>query len=129
MRPESIVTFEQIMLGTLVLGLVQAWLSWETAIAKAPTVPHLVGFLLILLILANALVLTLTLLVSRQRSKVAKWISVILFVIGMPMVAKQVTHGGSLPSLTIIFLQIIGQIVAYGLLFTPSAREWLNEGR
>jgi len=55
-------------------------------------------------------------------------ISVVLFVLGTPAFIRTISSGGTLTSLTISFLQIIGQIVAYGLLLTPSAREWLNEG-
>jgi hypothetical protein len=71
---------------------------------------------------------TLTLLVSRRRSKIAMWVSIALFALGFFVVFVQSITDGVWLGPDIIFdaLGNIGQAVAYILLFTPSARRWMN---
>jgi hypothetical protein len=66
---------------------------------------------------------TLTLLVSRRRSKIAKWISIALFVLGTALFVFDITIRGLLDTFWLAVLVSVCQVVAYGLLFTPSARE------
>ncbi|WP_141249435.1 hypothetical protein [Sphingobium sp. D43FB] len=75
-----------------------------------------------------ALIVALTLLVSRWRSRVAMWISIILFAIGIPSVFSLAAHGLLAGAHFITVLQTFGQLVAYGLLFTPEARAWMKAG-
>jgi hypothetical protein len=121
MRPATIVAFESIIFATMGLGLVQLWLDWEglTRVASA-------GFTLTVLLITFGLVCGLTLLVSRRRSKIAMWISIGLFVLGLPMVFSVAASGLLIGSAWVTALQTVGQLVAYGLLFTPSARSWLR---
>jgi hypothetical protein len=121
MRPTNVAYFEWIFLATLALGAVQSWLGWDEAVQLAsPT------FVLTIQILTFGLIIALVLLVSRRRSKVALWILVILFVIGLPTMLWSVTKVGVLGAGWITFAQLVGQCFALALMFTPSARAWLK---
>jgi len=82
----------------------------------------LVAFLLAFLIFP----LTLTLLVSRRCSKIAMWVSIAMAAYGIWLVVSGIVHEPLLGSNIIPALQCVGQAVAYGLLFTLSARRWMN---
>jgi hypothetical protein len=127
-RPRAIVYFERIIFGTLLLGVLQSYLGWNRVIAAAPAADgnSAVAFTLIILTFTFVLIGTLTLLVSRRRSKIAMWISIALFVLGLPSFVQTVIRGVLFASNLIAVLQAIAQGVAYGLLFTPSARRWMS---
>jgi len=132
-RPKTIVCFEWIIFGTLLLGAIQTSYRlpgalrsvWFRAIAYGaialgvPQDRNLVVAIFIFLILICVLVVTLTLLVSRRRSEIAMWVSIAIFALGLlPMFVLTINRGE--------LLQSIGQGVAYALLFTPSARRWMR---
>jgi hypothetical protein len=122
-RPKTIVYFEWIIFGTLLLAALQIYLSWDRVIAQAAT-PNQNSVFVISMIFGFVLVGTLTLLVSRRRSKIAMWVSIANFAIGLSGSFVQ----GQLGSDNIMTaLVIMVQVVAYGLLFTPSARRWMNQ--
>jgi len=139
-RPQPIVYFERIFFATLLLGVLQAYLTWDittTAVARASPNPHgilhIMGvwFIVTTQAFAYAVTILLILLVSRRRSKIAMWVSIILFACGLPTIARLLagsTPIGVIPPLSaaITVAQTIGQAVAYGLLFTASARRWMN---
>lgn len=81
MRPKTIVYFEWIIFGTLLLGVSQSYLDWDRAMAIGPPVdPSLkAAFILSIGILTFVVIATLTLLVSRRRSKIAMWVFIALF--------------------------------------------------
>jgi hypothetical protein len=130
MRPGSVVWFERLMLGSLVIGLIQTAIAWPTIMARMtrlPTVAPYAGVFMIGVIgFVTALTLTLVLLVSRRRSKVAKWILIVLFIIGLPGLIRSVSTGTYLGSTPLFFGQIAAQLVAYGLLFAYPTLDWLN---
>ena len=121
MRPKTIAAFELIMFATLGLGLIKVWLDWDSLAQTASA-----GFTLSVLVITVGLIGGLTLLISRRRSKIAMWISIVLFVLGLPAFFIVAASGLPIGSAWISALQMVGQLVAYGLLFTPSARLWLR---
>ena len=121
MRPKTIVAFERIYLLTLLIGVFQAIIGWRQAIALASP-----GFVVTIQAVAFGLILALVLWVSRGRSKVAKWIMVGLFVLGLPGTFVSFRSGMTLGWPILTLSQTIMQVVALGLLFTPSARAWLS---
>ena len=123
MRPRTIIYFEWIIFATLALGVLQSWIDWDRAIQMA-----FAGFVLTVRIFTFGVIAGLTLLVSRRRSNVAMWILLALFALGIPIFFKIVSSGLLLGSAWISALQLVGQLVAYGLLFTPSARLWRRGG-
>lgn len=120
-RPASIIWFERIMFGTLALGAIQVWLLW-------PSIVNVAGPAFILTV--EAVVLTffavLTLLVSRRRSNVAKWILIVLAVVGFPFTVRHYLQGLYIGVPLIGLIQSVGQLFAYGLLFTDQSRQWLR---
>ncbi|MBO0755136.1 MAG: hypothetical protein J2P54_04700, partial [Bradyrhizobiaceae bacterium] len=71
---------------------------------------------------------TLALLVSRRRSKIAMWVSITLFALDAVFVTRVVLIGTVSPIEIAIrgLAVLIVKGVAYSLLFTPSARRWMN---
>lgn len=129
MRPKAVVYFEWLILGTLALGIVQSYLEWDSLIALAgATQSNPAAFVLLTQALTIALIVALTLLVSRWHSRVAMWISIVLFAIGIPSVFALAAHGRLAGTHFITVLQTFGQLVAYGLLFTPEAWAWMKAG-
>ena len=72
-RPKTIVCFEWIIFGTLLLPVLQVYLSWDRikAFGNPPDRNLQAVIYLSVVIFMSALVGTLTLLVSRRRSKIA----------------------------------------------------------
>ncbi|MBO0755135.1 MAG: hypothetical protein J2P54_04695 [Bradyrhizobiaceae bacterium] len=124
MRPKTIVYFERIIFGVLLLGVLQSYLGWDRAFARAVTLGQNspVATLLTFIIFFFVLFGTLTLLVSRRRSKIAMWVLIAMFVIGLPPLVQQITREHDI----LTAIEVIAQVVAYSLLFTPSARRWMN---
>jgi len=134
-RPKAIVYFEWIMFGVLLHSAIRAYL-YDPEIRQIATDPVfdlvtfevLVAFLLAFLIFP----LTLTLLVSRRRSKIAMWILIAWVVLGLSLFLVRLVQsiGGLLGSDIVrvigAVLQFIGEGAVVGLLFTPSARRWIR---
>jgi len=114
-RPKTIVYFEWVTFGTILLGALQQ-------LAIAPDVPTWY----ILTLIFNVLFAILTLLVSRRRSKIAMWILIAWFILNVTNAIILLTTNIIVYLGSIRILQGVGQGVAFGLLFTPSARRWMN---
>jgi len=117
-RPKTIVYFEWVTFGTILLGALQQ-------LSIAPDVPTWV----IITLTFNVLVATLTLLVSHRRGKIAMWILIAWFVLNIVNAVVLIILLGSDVIMALgrtRSLQGIGSGVALGLLFTPSARRWMN---
>jgi hypothetical protein len=133
-RPKTIVYFEWIIFGTILLNVFDVYLTWNQIIDQVIALfetwsdNSAVAFILACVIFGYVLTGTLTLLVSRRRNKIAMWVSIALFAIGLSVwFARPPTADELLGSDTILSaLQTIGQGVAYYLLFTPSARLWMR---
>jgi drug/metabolite transporter (DMT)-like permease len=120
-RPTSIIWFERIMFGTLALGAIQGLLLW-------PSIASVAGPAFLLTVEAGVLAFfaALTLFVSRRRSKVAKWILIALAVVGVAITVMHYLQGRYLGVPLIGLIQSVGQLLAYGLLFTDQSRQWLR---
>lgn len=127
MRPKQIVYFELIIFVTLALGLVQTYLGRDGLMSKLAATGHGVGYFITVDVCVFAVMIGLTLLISRRRSQIAKWISIGLFILGLPALFVIFSGGNLFGSASITVVQTIGQFVAYGLLFTPPARRWMSK--
>ncbi len=121
MRPKPVAAFERIFLGSLALGVVQALHGWD-ALAARGSAPEMVG----LLVLTFGTLGGLALLVSRARSRSAKWVLVLLWLIGLPMFLSSWNAGTVIGWPSMAMLQAMLQMVALALLFTRSGRHWLR---
>lgn len=117
--------FERLFLGSLVLGAMQAFGGWETLEARRSA-----GEMLALLALTFGTLGGLVLLVSRGRSRAAKWVLVLLYALGLPLTLGSWDAGTLVGSAWLALVQAAVQVAALALLFTPAAREWLaGDGR
>jgi len=132
-RPKSIVYFERIIFGILLLSALHNYLSWDQiigqALAEDATLDRnsAVTIAITAMIFNYMLVATLTLLVSRRRSKIAMWVLIALSALVLSLTALGIIQARRLLASDLIWaVESIGQVVAYGLLFTPSARRWMR---
>ncbi len=127
MRPATIVNFERLMFASLAIGIAQAAIGWD-GISDAAAGRS--GNALLSIIGAWAAVIlittTVTLFVSRRRSRIAMWIGILLCLIGLLSVARDIRNDVLIGTGWLILAQTGAQVVAYVLLFTPSARSWMN---
>ena len=132
MRPKTIVYFELISIGTLVFNTLRSYLDWDRILRPAPFESLFLRYYFPLTIIIGSFVLfgVLTLLVSRRRSKIAMWVSIALFCISFMFFVQGVALDSMRAPLIskhiILAVEYVSQGVAYGLLFTRSARRWMN---
>lgn len=122
MRPTTIVWFEGLFLGSIAAGLMRAVLTWEESVAISSP-----GFVLWIYGFVMGLLFLLYFLITRRRSKVAKWVLTIFYVVGSLMALPgQIAglRGGLDFDLLFGLGMALVQGAATGLLFTPSARAW-----
>ncbi|MDQ4087622.1 MAG: hypothetical protein M3177_06405 [Pseudomonadota bacterium] len=122
MTPTSIRLFERLFLGSLVLGVAQAALGWP-ALKERGSPAEILALLGLSLFILGAL----TLLVSRGRSRPAKWLLTLLLLIGLPSVLVSFLRGTLIGSPLLALVQAALQAGAVALLFTGSARAWLAQ--
>jgi hypothetical protein len=133
MRPKSIVNFTRVVLLSLALGILITFLSWEKMeSAVAATGAGLgTGTLLVIQGVSIAIFLLLIWFIHAHGSPVAKWIYVVLAVIGLVMGLTgfgQTMSYGTLPAV-LAALQIILSAISLWLLFRPDSKAWFSEGR
>jgi hypothetical protein len=122
-RPRNIIGFERLMLGSVALGVINVAIIWAELAEASASIGggFFVGFLVVI-----GVIVGLTLLISRRRSRIALWIVVVLFVIGVPSTTKLIIVSITRPTGIVMAIQAICQAVAVVLLFTPSVRRWMS---
>jgi hypothetical protein len=100
--------------------VLQAALAWDALAARAAPAE-----MMALLALTFATLAGLVLLVSRGRSRSAKWVLVILCAIGLPLLLLSLERGTLIGSTPVALVQAGLQVGSLGLLFAPDARKWL----
>jgi hypothetical protein len=133
MRPPSIVNFTRVVLLSLAIGILATFLSWEKVEEAVAATGSGMGTGAILGIqgVMIALYLVLIWFIHAHGSPVAKWIYVVLAVLGL--VSGLVGFGqtmsyGTLPAL-LAAVQIILSAISIWLLFRPDSKAWFSEGR
>jgi hypothetical protein len=133
MRPPSIVNFTRVVLLSLAIGIVATWLSWDKlqAAIAATGSGMSTGVVLGIQGVTIALYLLLIWFISAHGSPVAKWIYVVLCVLGLVFGLigfRQTLAYGTLPAL-LAAVQYILSIISLWLLFRPDSKAWFSEGR
>ena len=127
MRPRAIVLFERLYLVSLAIGLVVALVAWSRVVRTEPAVSEVPGAILVVPGVTTGLILILVLLTSRARSTIAKYLLVLLFVLGA---AFKVANAERIfePGLMLVpqLFQIALQMLAFYCLFTEEARLWFK---
>ena len=89
MKPQSIRRFDQLYLGSIALSLVGYFISYDAMVTQMETRTAAAGVelgsgaVIGTIVLGLAVNLLLWFLVSRKASEIAKWIIVLLFVVGL----------------------------------------------
>jgi ABC-type tungstate transport system substrate-binding protein len=131
MRPASIVNFERVVLLSLVLGVVGAFLIWDQTMKTASVAGMTSGTLMTIQAVTIGLYLLLLYFISRKGSPIAKWIYVALAVLGLVVGLagfQQTMEYGTLP-LLITIVQYALTIYSLWLLFRPDAKAYFADGR
>jgi hypothetical protein len=128
-RPLTIASFEKLFILTVLLSLLHF-------VHDVATVSNAAIMQVTLLRLVSVtILLILVLLISRRRSQIAKWFLVIYLAVSVPfslwlmishMTWSTVATIGALLNLILTIIQVMVISAAIALLFTPTARAWLN---
>jgi hypothetical protein len=131
MRPQSIVNFERIVILYLVLGLVSTALNWQKMVAMVAQAHLGPGWVIGSQAVAIAIYLLLIWFIAHKASVVAKWIYVVLTVLGLVVglinLPKTMALGAHSAILSCV--QYVLAAIALWLLFRPDSRAWFSEGR
>jgi hypothetical protein len=135
-QPASIKHFDRFFFGSMALSLLNLAMTIEDSFAlieqDAAILGFGSGFSFAVTLFSMAIPLLLWFLISRRASNVAKWILVVLTVIGLLLVIltfpSQVEQG--ILSLILVMAMNVLQIVAITFLFRRDARVWFgSKGR
>ena len=131
MRPASIVWFERLFLLSLLVGLGNAILSFDSAVALVEADPVMAemgwsdGFVMGVVAVSLGIPLLLTVLIAHRASVLAKWVLVALVAIGFLMIGFDTENMLSLANIGAAVAALL-QLVAITMLFRRDAVEWLG---
>lgn len=129
MRPDSIRRFDLFYLGSLALSVIEFVINYHAVVASveartaAAGMQMGAGLAIGSFVVGMAISLLLWFLVSRKRLVIAKWIIVLLFVLGLFGVPALVS-GGLTVAKGLSLLAELSSAVAIFYLFRPDARAW-----
>ena len=133
MRPASIVWFERFFLASLVLGLLSTMINWSaisTAAQATRGAPGLVAspiFMIVIMAISVGFSLLFWYFIARRGSKIAKWILVVFFVIGLlslPGVLRNPLYGTGMVAMAMI--NYLLQFAAVVCTFRADTHDWFN---
>lgn len=123
-RPRSVELFEVMYLVSLGIGLILSSLSWGylTQIAGA-------GFVLFVQAGTLLFVLVLVLLVSRKGSNIARWVLVVMFVLGAIAYIPSAAWMFAINPITAVLaaIQIAFQVIGMWYIFSSDAKPWFQK--
>ncbi len=134
MRPASIAMFDRLFLGSLALGLVNAVLGYDATIAQLEADPAVAemglagpGFVIVTMAFGFGISLLLWFLISRKAITVAKWVLVVLTVIGLfsiPVALADVPLSQAIITVVVTVMQLAAVV----FLFRADAKAWFAHG-
>ena len=131
MRPKSIIMFERLFLGSLVLGALNVLLSYDDAAARVANDPGAQqlglgsGFFFGITAGSFAVYLLLWFLIARQASTVAKWILTVFVALGVAFALPALTGSWTVTLALSLVIHAL-EILALVYLFRPDAKAWLS---
>lgn len=141
MRPYSMTVFDRLFWAMVVIGLVGGAANWQAAMTALSTNPGLgmlgngavMGMLIGSVVLGVAVNVLLWYFISRRVSNTARWIWVVLAVIGLPGSLRNIFAQNGLIMLpgagrAILAINIVLQIAAVVMLFRAETRAWFASG-
>ncbi|MXO91480.1 hypothetical protein [Pontixanthobacter aquaemixtae] len=129
MKPQSIKTFDFLYLGSLVLGVINFVVTRNETMAMLEADPATAqlgsGFLYGAFAFGMGISLLLWFLISNVKSKVAMWIMIVLFVIGVLMTPASLAGMSMLGTVFVIAVTVM-QAASIFYLFRPDAKAYLS---
>ncbi|WP_336985321.1 hypothetical protein [Altererythrobacter aquiaggeris] len=131
MQPKSIVTFERLFFISLAIGLVSYFLNYDGALAEMQSDPNVTalgvggGFMTGIFVFSLVINLLLWYFITRKASNIAKWIFVVLTVIGFIGIPGLFIVDFSLAMLVTLIGYVLSIAMLY-FLFQPDARAWFD---
>ncbi|WP_447754817.1 hypothetical protein [Sphingopyxis fribergensis] len=133
-KPDSIIWFDRLFLGTLVLGTLNFIFGWNDVSAKVAASPEFAavgfgtGFIVAMFAVGMAINLVVWYFTSVRASNVAKWILTVFFAIGLFSIVGNLNNplGPQGLQLGITFITAIMQGAAIYMLFRPDSAAWFS---
>jgi hypothetical protein len=128
-RPQSIMWFERLYLGGMVLGLLNTLMNWGLVQAQVAATPNAgllpPWFSAATVAIGVGINLLLWYFVARRGSVVAKWIVVVLYAIGLAGIAMTLASGMRPPTLNLVAaIVLLLQTAAVVMLFRADTKPW-----
>lgn len=126
MRPRSIIAFERLYLISLLIAAVAAAANWDRSLSFARSFGFGPALVIFVQVIGLGLMAALIYLIARRRSVIAKWLLVLLFLVGLVILLRDLPElmRGGLSGL-VPAVQVLLQGSAVALLFTAASRAWL----
>lgn len=125
MRPQSIVNFERLAVIALVVGVAATLWRWQSLVARIAHMGVDPTYLPVMEAMGVVIVLALIFGAARKASTAAKWVYVILFILGAVSIGRGLPNAASHGLSTLVsIVQFALQATAIYFLFTPAANAW-----
>ncbi len=130
-RPNSIVWFERLYLGSLVVGAINLVVTFDSAIADLQTNEAVAemgwgaGAVLISFAISLAVSLLIWYFITRKGSVIAKWFMVAFTIIGLLGLGSVFSTLGGLPMVLHVAITAL-EVAAAAMLFRSDARPWFG---
>lgn len=119
--PPSIVNFERLYLGGLVIALISlSWVQPNGHLGYDALIGIMVTFTL--------LMAGLGLMASRGRSTIAKWLVTAMFALSLTNSSSFFAGTASAEIMSLSALFLLAHAIAIALLFTRTSRDWFSQG-
>ena len=133
-KPDSIIFFDRLFLGGLVLGVLNFMFAWSDTSAKLTSSPEFAatgfgtGFLIASFAIGMIINLIIWYFISAKASKIAKWILVVFFALGLLSMLSNLQNplGPQGLSLAVALVITVIQGAAVYMLFRPDSIAWFN---
>lgn len=131
-RPQSIIWFERLYLGAVMLGLMNTAINWPSVQAQVAATPNAgllpAWFSYATVAIGIGINLVLWYFVAQRGAVVAKWVVTVLFGLGMLSMVWMFANGIVPPTVNIVsVLVMLLQAGAVIMLFRPDTRAWFRE--
>lgn len=132
-RPNSIIWFERVFLGSMLLGLINSALTWSTINEQMAATPgaSALGSNFLIGTMAVGLVINLLLwyFIARKGSNVARIIWTVLFAIGIFGVVAMFFQPTPLSMKIVPLISFVLQGIGIFLLWRPDAKPWFSPNK
>jgi hypothetical protein len=132
-RPNSIIWFERLYLGSMLLGLINSALTWSTVTDRVAATPGAAmlgsGFLIGSMIFGIVINLLLWYFIARRGSNVARIILTVLFGLGVIGMITMFFQPLPLAMKAMPIIAFVLQAIGVFLLYRPDAKPWFSPNK